>query len=130
VAWKAYVLDKGYNVTVPVTKFRMVKYTGNVEEVGPVSAITDIPAGVNQYDVTAAQILDGKGASVEIWGISEVEASTAITVGTMCTLETDGRVSALVGASGKRIVGRCVGSPAATAGDRISMLVLHGLALA
>jgi hypothetical protein len=130
MAWSNFVLSKGYNAAAALTRYRAVKYSGNVEEVTPVTAITDYPAGWAQFGVTAAEIADGKGASVMIIGITEAEASTAITVGTMCTLETDGRVSALVGASGKRIVGRCVGSPAAVAGDRISMLIIQNGALA
>jgi hypothetical protein len=125
-----YVLDKGYGCTVAVTKFRAVKYTGNSEEVGPISAITDDPAGWAQYGVTTAEIAKGKGPSVRILGITEAEASTAIAVGARCTLEADGRVSNFVGASGKRIVGRCVGFAAVNAGDRISMLLYQGLGLA
>jgi len=130
MAWSNFVLSKGYNAAAALTKFRAVKYSGNVEEVTPVTAITDYPAGWAQFAVGASEITQGKGATIMVLGITEAEASTAITVGAMCTLETDGRVSVLVGASGKRIVGRCVGSPAANAGDRISMLILHGLGVA
>lgn len=124
-----FVLDKGYACTLAVTKFRAVKYTGNTEEVGPVTAITDDPAGWAQYGVTLAEVAKGKGPSVRLLGITEAEAAGAIAVGQRCQLEADGRVSAAVGASGKRLVGRCVGFAAVNAGDRISMLIYPGNAL-
>lgn len=124
-----FVLEKGYNAAGAITKFRAVEYTGNAEEVQQVNAITDVPAGWAQFGVTAAEILRGKGASVMILGITEAEASGAIAVGNNCQLEADGRVSAAVGSSGKRLVGRCVGFASTNAGDRISMLIIHGLGL-
>jgi hypothetical protein len=96
----------------------------------PVAAITDLSIGVAQFGVTTAELAKGKDGSVRVIGVSEVEAAGAIPCPSLCTLENDGRVSALVGASGKRIVGMCVGNPSTNAGDRISMLVLVGLGLA
>jgi hypothetical protein len=130
--WGNYMLDKGFNLASgqTATKFRAVKLSGNSEEVTPVTAITDNPIGWAQFGVTAAEVARGKGVSARIWGVTEAEASTAIAIGQLCTLEIDGRVSALVGASGKRIVGQCVGSPAGVAGDRIALLMFHGAAVA
>ena len=125
-----FVLDKGYGCSVAITKFRGVKFTGNAEEVGPISAISDDPAGWAQFGVTTAEVAKGKGPSVRVLGITEAEAAGAIAVGARCQLEADGRVSSIVGASGKRIVGRCVGHAAVNAGDRISMLIYPGNALA
>jgi hypothetical protein len=125
-----FVIDKGYNAAAALTKFRACKYSGNAEEVTPVTAITDKPAGWAQFAVSAADIIRGKGATVRLLGITEAEASTAIAVGAECTLEADGRVSVLAAASGKRIVGMCVGEAAAGAGDRITMLVYRGGGLA
>lgn len=125
-----FVLDKGYGCVAAITKFRCVKFTGNSEEVGPITAITDDIAGVAQHGVTLAEVAKGKGPNVRVLGISETEAAGAIAVGARVTLEADGRVSNYVAASGKRIVGRCFGSPAVNAGDRISLLVIHGLGLA
>jgi hypothetical protein len=132
MAWGNFILDIGHTPAAAVTivKFRVVKYTANPEEVTPVTAITDIMAGVAQFDVLPSEILRGKGSSDRVLGVSEVEASGAIGMGVYCTLETTGRVSAMVGASGKRIVGVCVGNPSTNAGDRISMLLVHGGGLA
>lgn len=122
MAYGNFVLDKGYNVSAAITKFRAVVYT-DTEEVGPVAANTDQIAGFAQFSVAAGEITKGKGASVRLEGITEAEATGAIAVGDEVTLEADGRVSAAVGASGKRIVGVCVGSPSTNAGDRIALRI-------
>lgn len=124
-----FVLDKGYDAAAALTKFRFVNLT-TAGKATPVTAITDTPVGVTQFGVTSAEILQGKGASVREIGISEVEAAGAINPGVVCQLENDGRVSALVGASGKRIVGKCTDKGSANAGDRISMLIIQGGGLA
>lgn len=129
MAWGNFVYDSGFNAAAAITKYRMCKLTA-AETVGPVTAITDMAIGVEQFGVSALEIPKGKGASVRVIGVSEVEASTAIAVGVRCTLDATGTVSAEVGASGKRLVGICVGHPAAVSGDRIAMLVLVGLGLA
>ena len=125
MAWGNFLLDKGHDCAAAITKFRCVKFSAN-ETVTPVTANTDEIAGVAQFSVSAAEILKGKGSDTRMAGVSEAEATGAIAVGVRCTLEADGRVSALVGSSGKRIVGVCVGSPSTNAGDRIAMLVLLG----
>lgn len=117
-----FVLDKGYNAAAAISKFKAVKLSA-AETVTPVTANTDVVHGWPQFDVSAAEILKGKGASVRVIGVTEAVASAAIAVGVACQLEADGRVSAAVGASGKRLVGRCIGHPAANANDRITMLI-------
>jgi hypothetical protein len=129
MAWGNFLLDIGHDAAAAVGKFKVVKYSA-AETVTPVTAITDIMAGVAQFDVTAGDITRGKGSSDRVMGVSEVVATGAIAVGVYCQLEADGRVSAMVGASGKRIVGVCVGSPSTNANDRIAMLICHGLGLA
>jgi hypothetical protein len=124
-AWGNFQYDHGFDVPVGanLTKFRAVKLTGNPEEVNVVTAITDYPIGWSQFGLTAAEQVRGKGASVRVMGVTEAEASTAIAIGALVTLEADGRVSNYVAASGKRIVGRCVGAPAVNPGDRIALLI-------
>jgi hypothetical protein len=127
-----FVLDRGYDLAAgqTVTKFRAVKYSGVADEVTPITGITDDIAGWAQNGVTAAELLKGKGVSTRLLGLTEAEASVAIAIGARVTLDADGRVSTLVGASGKRIVGRCVGNAATNAGDRITLLIVHGLGVA
>jgi hypothetical protein len=129
MAWGNFILDSGFDVTAPVTKFRLVKLTA-AETVGAVTGIADVPIGVAQYGVAAAEITKGKTASIRVLGVSEAEASIAIPVGSLVTQEADGRVSAYVAASGKRVVGICVGHPAAVAGDRIALLFQPALGVA
>jgi|SRR6476646_8971212 len=115
-----YLLDKGYDAAAAITKFRAVKYSA-AQTVTPVTGIADLLAGFAQFSVASTEITRGKGCTVRVQGITEAEAAGAIAVGAQVQMEADGRVSALVGASGKRIVGRCVGHPSTNAGDRISL---------
>lgn len=117
-----FILDKGYRVAAgqTISKYRVVKFSA-AETVTPTTAITDVIAGVAQFAVSAAELLKGKGTNVRVQGISEVEASAAIVVGAPCGLVADGRVRTAT--AGDRIVGKCVGHPAGTAGDRISMMI-------
>lgn len=119
-----FVLDKGYRVAAgqTISKFYAVKFSAD-GVVTPIAANTDRIAGIAQFGVTAAELLRGKGTLVRTAGISEAVATGAIAVGVQVQLEADGRVSAAVGASGKRIVGICVGAPSTNAGDRIMLQV-------
>jgi len=127
MAWGNFLLDIGMDVTPgnAITKFQAVKYDSALatEHVLPIAAITDVIAGFAQFNVTLNDLNRGKGASVRVHGVTEAVAVGAIPLGSLVTLEADGRVSALVAASGKRIVGKCVGVPAVNAGDRISLLI-------
>lgn len=124
-----FILEKGYNAAAAITKFRAVKFSA-AETVTPTTANTDDPIGFAQFTVTAADIIKGKGCTTMLLGITEAEAVGAIAVGDRVTLEADGRVSSLVGSSGKRIVGKCVGFASTNAGDRISLLIIQGLGVA
>jgi hypothetical protein len=122
MAYGNYVLDKGYDVSAAITKYRAVKYTGT-EEVGPVTAISDVIAGFAQFSVSSAEILKEKGASVRLEGITEAEVgdATDIAVGDAVELMADGRVKKAVGSSGARLVGVCVGHASSNPGDRIAL---------
>lgn len=122
MAWGNFVLDKGYNAAAALTKFRAVKFSA-AETVTPVTAIGDSIAGFAQFSVSAAEILRGKGTLVRNMGVTEAEATGPIAVGVQVQMEADGRVSAAVGASGKRIVGKCMGHASTNAGDRIALWV-------
>lgn len=120
MAYGNFVLDKGYRAAAAITKFYAVKFSA-AETVTPVTANTDLIAGFAQVGVTSNEITRGKGCNTRQQGITEAVATGAISVGQQVQLESDGRVSALVGASGKRIVGRCVGHASTNAGDRIAL---------
>src|SRR5687767_9923423 len=104
-AYGNFVLDKGYDAAAAITKYRAVKFSAE-ETVTPVTAITDQVAGIEQFGVTAGEILKGKGASVREMGISEMEIAATITVGQMVTINASGL--AKPAATGERIVGVCV----------------------
>jgi len=121
-----FVLDKGYRAAGALTKFRAVKFSA-AETVTPCTAITDQIAGIVQFGVTAGELAKGKGALVRTMGQSEMEAAAAITVGAAVCINASGQ--ATVATTGARVVGTCVGHPAATAGDRITVRLAVGGAL-
>jgi len=108
-----YIQDKGYNAAGALTKYRAVKFTA-AETVNVVTADTDVIAGVVQHDVTAGEILRGKGASIAVEGDTLMEASGAIVIGALVVITANGR--AATGTAGDRVIGHCV-EGAAGAGD-------------
>jgi hypothetical protein len=108
-----YIQDKGYNAAEALTKFRAVKFTA-AETVGPVTADTDVIAGVVQHDVTAAEILLGKGASIAVEGDTLMECTGNIAIGALVVISANGR--ATTGTAGDRVIGHCVEANADGAG--------------
>ena len=100
-----YIQDKGYNAAAALTKFRAVKFSA-AETVTPVTAITDVIAGVVQHDVTAGEITRGKGASIAVEGDTIMEASAAIAIGVPVTITANGRAAGPT--TGARVIGHCV----------------------
>ena len=120
-----FVLSRGFDAAAALTKRRAVKMSA-AETVTPVTATSDVTIGVTRYDVTAGEILRGKGASVDMMGIVEMEASVALAVGALVGLSANGRAQAA--GAGVRTIGVVVGSPSTNAGDTVSvMLGLPGL---
>jgi hypothetical protein len=94
-AFQNVVVAKGYDAAVALTKKRAVKFDGtNTQKVTPITAATDIAAGVSMFSVSAAEILKGKGASVHTEGIALMECSAAINEGQAVSFGTDGRAKA------------------------------------
>lgn len=114
-ATRNYIQDKGYNAAAAMTKFRAVKWSA-AETVTPVTAVTDVVAGIVQHDVTAAEILKGKGASIAVEGDSVMEASEALAVGQLVSVSANGR--AALASTGEVCIGICV-EPAGAAGEYI-----------
>ena len=108
-----YIQDKGYDAAAALVKFRAVKFTA-AETVGPVTADTDVVAGVVQHDVTADEILLGKGASIAVEGDTVMECAGNIAIGALVTIGATGLATSA--ASGDRIIGHCVEANADGAG--------------
>lgn len=124
-AYGNFVVDKGYDTAVALTRFRGVKLTANAEEVTAIAASTDICEGIAQFGVTSAEITAGKGASVRVIGISECEAGAAIARGAEVMMDTVGRVITATGA-GNRAMGVAL-QAAGASGNRIAVrLALPG----
>lgn len=128
-----FVLGRGFDVVAGqvLVKRRFVKAGSAAADpqVTPVTAETDVPLGVSEWDVTADELLAGKGASVQMVGIVEVEATGAIAVGGLVSVSANGRAQPAVAT--ERVVGVCVGTPSTNAGDVIDVLLaLPGYILA
>jgi len=97
------VLSKGFIAAVALTKGRAVKYSGNPEEVTPVTAATDKVAGITVFDVSAAEITKGKGASLVMEGHAVMEAAAAINEGDLIAPSTTG--TGQVAVATNRVIG-------------------------
>lgn len=121
-----FVLARGFDAGAAIVKNRAVKAGTAAESVVPVAAATDKVLGVAAFDTTAAEILKGKGCSVQMMGVVEMEASVALAVGDLVGISTNGRAAAA--GAGIRTIGVVVGNPATNPGDVVSVLLgLPGL---
>lgn len=98
-----YLMDKGYDVSNPISIFQFVKGDG-AGGVEPVTSTSDEPLGVSQFHVTASEMLKGKGSSVRGMGISEVYCTGDVSLGDPAGLVADGTVR--TAQSGDLIVGQ------------------------
>lgn len=118
-----YLLDKGHDAAAAITKFRAVKFSAE-ETVTPVTAATDLVAGIAQVGVSAAELARGKGVNIRQMGASEWECSAAIAVGAEVAMAADGRCK--TAATGERSEGTCE-EATANAGERARVrLSLNG----
>jgi hypothetical protein len=104
-----YVLNKGKNASAAFTKKRFVKFdtaATDHESVKMCDAQGEMSCGVTLFSVSAAEILKGKGASVQMGGIAVVEASAALAEGTLVTTGTTGKAEAA--ASGDYVLGEVI----------------------
>lgn len=97
-----FVLAKGYDAAAALTARRAVKFSAE-ETVTPVTAKTDVVAGIAIFDVTTSEIAKGKGASIMVEGAAEMEAGGTCTVGALAGLQAAGTVHDA--ASGDRVIG-------------------------
>jgi uncharacterized protein DUF2190 len=120
--WGNFILDKGFNAAVAITKYRAVKLvaTNGSEAVTPVTASTEVVIGIAQFGVTAGEILKGKGASVRMAGVSLWELSGSVTRGQEVMAHTDG-TARLAATSGNRVAGIALDGGAS--GDRIPVFL-------
>lgn len=120
-----FVLGRGFDLVAgqTISKGRAVKAgaAASDPQVTPVTAATDVVLGVAEYDVSAAELLKGKGVSVQMVGIVKMEATGAIAVGGLVAPSTNGRAQPAVATN--RVIGVCVGSPSTNAGDVIDVLL-------
>lgn len=109
-----YIQDKGYDAAAAITKARAVKFSAE-ETVTPVTAVTDVIAGIAIEAVSAGDITHGKGAVIAVEGDVEWEANAALAVGTRVGVVADGRCKSA--AAAEPFHGWVV-EPTANAGER------------
>jgi len=118
-----YTLDKGLLAQSALITFRAVKGGTVDESCTAMTAVTELPLGVVQHGVVAADV--GKQiADVRILGITKMEASAAITRWVAVGAAADGR-AVTAGAAGARMLGIAL-SAATAAGDWIDVLLTPG----
>jgi len=118
-----FVLTKGKNASAAIVKKRFVKLdtaAADGETVKQCDTLGEYAYGVAQFDVTAPQIAQGKGCTVQVEGRVVMEADGALPVGTPVTTAADGRAHAA--AATHQVLGY-VDEPAAGAGNECSVLL-------
>lgn len=104
-AWSDYILSKGYDAESALTKFRACKAGANAEGVTAITVAGETGRGVSQFDVSTAEIAQGKGASVAIVGTTPWEAGAAIAIDALVTVDSVGRC--VTAGSGDKVWGQC-----------------------
>lgn len=116
-ATQNFVLGKGYNAGAAITKKRFVKFSAD-QTVVQCTVAGELAIGVSFFDVSAAEITKGKGASVLTEGRAIVEAGAAVAIGAKVTTDNQGR--AITAATGNQVLGVC-DEPAGGAGSECSV---------
>jgi hypothetical protein len=119
------LLDLGYDAAAAIVQYAAVKMSDDIT-VTPVTAEGDVWIGIAQWDVSAAEILAGKGASVRLAGTSLVKVGTGgVTRGTVVAMDANGL--AVASNTGARPLGVCLVS--GVANDWVPVLLTPGLPL-
>lgn len=120
--WGNFLLDKGFDAAAAIGKYRAVKLvaTNGSEAVTPVTASSDLVAGVSQFGATADEINAGKGASVRMAGVTVWELSGNVTRGQEVMSHTDGTCRAATGA-GNRVAG--IAMDGGVSGDQVPVFL-------
>lgn len=117
------LLSIGWRAAAPISKYCAVKLS-DADHVTPVTAEGDLIVGISQFGVTAAEIDNGKGASVQVHGVSLVLVGVGgVTFGTIVVSDATGK--AVASNAGGRPLGICLAS--GSAADWVPVLLTPGL---
>ena len=112
---------KGYNAAGVMTKHRFAVLTSNPEEANQAGASNVVILGVNLFDVSTTDISRGRGCSIQIDGIAEMEAGGAIARGAEVMSDSQGR-AVTAATTGNRAVGVAL-EAVSGAGNRVPVLL-------
>ena len=116
----------GFNAAAALVQFTAVKYGADADTVTPVTAKGDLWIGVSLWNVSAAEITRGKGASVCMEGAPLMKVgSGGVTFGTIVVSDAAGL--AVASNSGARPLGIAMAS--GNAGDFVPVYLTPGLPL-
>lgn len=121
-------LDKGYQPTGAVRKFRVVtRSTSNKEQCAEAASAGALPLGVCQEEISADDATRGRVADIRISGISRCIAGAALTtIGVPVRTDNQGRVVTLAAATANQNQLGITQTAAAAAGDHIDVLLTPG----
>lgn len=119
-----YVLDKGFQASGAITKYKCVEL-GAGEIVNQANALNDPVIGIAQETITATDATNGRVVSVRMAGISRCIAGGTIAIGDRVRCDASGNVTTLaVTTAGQRQVG--IALQAAVANDHVDVFLTIG----
>jgi hypothetical protein len=122
-----FILDKGFKIAAPATKYQLVKFGSADDTMTPVTGVTDQAMGVLLEDCPTADVTNGRVCDVRLMGLVMVVAGGTITRGNPVRPTSTGAVQAVAGTAGTNevIVGYAMES--AVSGDLFHILLTPGL---
>jgi hypothetical protein len=125
-----FILDKGYQPTGAVRKFRVVtKSTSNKEQCAEAASAGAMPLGVCQEEISADDATKGRVADIRVMGASRCIAGEVMaTIGVPVRTDNQGRVVTLAAATANQNQLGILQTAAAAVGDHVDVLLTPGAA--
>lgn len=123
-----FILDKGYQPTGAVRKFRVVtRSTTNKEQCAEATVLGAQPLGVCQEEISAADATKGRVADIRVAGASRCIAGAVMaTLDIPVRVDAQGRVVPLAAATANQNVVGILQTAAAAIGDHVDVFLTPG----